>query len=205
MTYPVPQCSVRTEKLIRKSRFIAITAPAPDVAAARQLLADVSAEFQDARHICYAYIAGHPNTGPRASSDDGEPQGTAGKPIMNVLVHSGIGEIVSVVVRYFGGIKLGAGGLARAYGGAVADTIKTLPTVTPVSCQAILIEAPYASENDIRHLLARHRASDIVVTYQSGLCLRCELPTASTDQLRTDLDALGRGKFRIASEDDQTE
>ncbi len=198
MSYPVPKDTVRYETVIRKSRFIAITGPACDAATVRRFIDNVSAEFNDARHICYAYITGSPDAGTRACGDDGEPQGTAGKPMLNVLQHSGVGDIVAVVVRYFGGIKLGAGGLARAYGGSVAQTIKLLPTAIPVATSEILILAPFALENNIRHLLNQHRAEKLEVNYGSDLEITANIPVDELASLRPALAALGRGQIEMS-------
>jgi len=106
--YHIPAGAVRVEEEIKRSRFITSLAPAPTVEAARALIAAVSAEFADANHNCWAYVVGPPgSTGQIGMSDDGEPHGTAGRPMLNVLLHSGIGDIVAVVTRYFGGTLLG--------------------------------------------------------------------------------------------------
>jgi len=198
LSYPVPKDTVRYETVIRKSRFIAITGPASDAATVRRFIDNVSAEFSDARHICYACITGSPDAGTRTCSDDGEPQGTAGKPMLNVLQHSGIGDIVTVVVRYFGGIRLGAGGLARAYGGSVAQTIKLLPTATPVATSEIIILAPFALESNVRHLLNQHRAEKIEVSYGTGLEITGRVPTDELATLNPALAALGRGEIKMS-------
>lgn len=201
LSYPVPTDSVRYDTVIRKSRFIAITGPASDIEAVRAFVRNVSVEFDDARHICYAHITGSPDAGVRASSDDGEPQGTAGKPILNVLQHSGIGDIVAVVVRYFGGVKLGAGGLARAYGGSVAQTIKLLPVTTPIASTEISITAPFALENDVRHLLNQYRAVQTDSSYANAWQIHCRIATSDIDALSTTLATLGRGKIKLTVPD----
>lgn len=201
MSYPVPLDTVRYEIVIRKSRFIAITGPASDADAARTFIANVSAEFDDARHICYACIIGSPQSGSRASNDDGEPHGSAGKPMLNVLQHSGVGDIIAVVVRYFGGVKLGTGGLARAYGGSVAETMKILPVHTPVATCPVQIGAPFALERDIRHALGQHHAGQIQIDYHTGLSIRCHVASTDIDQLRAKLEGLGRGQIVLSMVD----
>ncbi len=190
---------MRFETVIRKSRFIAITGPAADTQAVRAFVRNVSAEFNDARHICYAHITGSPDAGTRASSDDGEPHGMAGKPMLNVLQHSGIGDIIAVVARYFGGVKLGAGGLSRAYGGSVAQTIKLLPVATPVTSGEISICAPFALENDVRHLLNQYQATQIEASYANSWQITCRIAIGEIDSLQTALATLGRGKIKLTT------
>lgn len=128
-SYSIPAASVQHELVINRSRFIADLQWAVNIDAAKLHLQQLKQAFPDARHHCYAFIAGAPsNSQCLGFSDDGEPSGTAGRPMLNVLQGSGIGEISAVVVRYFGGIKLGTGGLQRAYGGAVRDALVQLAT-----------------------------------------------------------------------------
>ncbi|MGH7443771.1 MAG: IMPACT family protein, partial [Longimicrobiales bacterium] len=127
--YPVPDGRHRAEQSIERSRFIATIAHTPTADAARALIDAVRAEFPDATHNCWAFVAGPPGTTTHIGlSDAGEPHGTAGRPMLDVLLHSGVGEVGAVVTRYFGGVKLGKGGLVRAYGGAVQHTLASLPT-----------------------------------------------------------------------------
>ncbi|CAG0912002.1 unnamed protein product, partial [Cyprideis torosa] len=108
----VPASRVEHELVVNKSRFIAWIAPASDREQAMALLDEARLAYPDARHHCWAYVLGNPsNAASAAANDDGEPAGTAGKPILNVIQHKAIGNIMVVVIRYFGGIKLGAGGL----------------------------------------------------------------------------------------------
>lgn len=126
--YPIPARFHRVEEVIRRSRFLASAEHAPDPGAARAFVARLRAEFPDATHNCWAFAAGPPGDTARiGQSDDGEPHGTAGRPMLNALLHSGVGEIVVVVTRSFGGIKLGAGGLVRAYGDLTRLVLESLP------------------------------------------------------------------------------
>src|SRR5512136_3037013 len=132
--YPVPAGSARVEETILRSRFIASAAPAATVEEARAFVAALRAEFSDATHNCYAYVAGPPgSTAQVGMSDDGEPGGTAGRPMLAVLLGSGVGDLVAVVTRFFGGTKLGTGGLVRAYSGGVKAALAQLPLQEKVS------------------------------------------------------------------------
>ena len=112
--YPIPAGEIRVEEEIKHSRFITSLAPAQSAEAARAFIERVRAEFPDATHNCWAYAAGPPgSTLHTGMSDDGEPGGNAGRPMLTVLRNSGAGDVAAVVTRYFGGVKLGRGGLAR--------------------------------------------------------------------------------------------
>src|SRR5262245_29082875 len=131
--YRVPARPVRVEDRIEKSRFIASAARAQSSADARAFVESLRSEMPDATHHCFAFVAGPPGSSNAVgSSDDGEPSGTAGRPMLSVLMNCGVGEIVVVVTRYFGGVKLGKGGLVRAYTGAVQHALRELATVERV-------------------------------------------------------------------------
>ncbi len=154
MSYQVPQSELCDEQVIKKSRFITHITRATNKAEAKLYIQSIKQQYPDARHHCWAYIAGHPTaTTDIGFSDDGEPSGTAGKPILNVLQHRAIGEIVLVVVRYFGGIKLGAGGLVRAYSSSASLAMDKLETEILVPSKTFTISFNYNHENNIKHLL----------------------------------------------------
>lgn len=166
MGYPVPAQRHRVEQVIERSRFITTIAHAPDIESARELVAEMRREFPDANHNCWACAAGAPGeTAFVAMSDDGEPHGTAGRPMLDVLLHSGVGEVVAVVTRYFGGVKLGKGGLVRAYGGSVQQALASLPTVVRVTRARVRITAGYAAVESIRRLLAELNAEIVEEEY----------------------------------------
>ena len=132
--YPIPANRTRVEEVILRSRFITTAAPAGTSEAARAFIASIRAEFPDATHHCYAFVAGPPgSTAQIGMSDDGEPGGTAGRPMLAVLLGSGIGDIAVVVTRYYGGTKLGTGGLVRAYSGGVKAVLDALPVCEKIS------------------------------------------------------------------------
>lgn len=123
--YPVPAEVVRVEDEIARSRFITTLGAAGSREAALQFIDAIKTEFADATHNCWAYLVGPPATlGCVGVSDDGEPHGTAGRPMLGVLTHCGLGDVVAVVTRYFGGTKLGKGGLVRAYSGGVKRALE---------------------------------------------------------------------------------
>lgn len=160
--YQVPALEISIETEVKKSRFIAIAKNVMDRGEAMAFLDVVKRRYPDARHHCWAYSIGSPHSpNTAAMSDDGEPGGTAGKPIFNVLQHKNIGDIMIVVVRYFGGIKLGAGGLVRAYSAAAQSAITALPTQIKLSQLHMNILCDFQNEQLVRHWLSNH---DGVVT-----------------------------------------
>ncbi|NRA88929.1 MAG: YigZ family protein [Rhizobiales bacterium] len=152
--YFVPKAPISYETVIKKSRFIVDIAPTPDVAAAKQFIAGIKQKYPNAGHHCWAHVAGIPNgSHVFGFSDDGEPNGTAGKPMLNVLVGSGLGDICAVVTRYFGGIKLGTGGLVRAYGGCLSNAMQLVEKVDKIPELSIVGESSYAHQSIIEQIL----------------------------------------------------
>lgn len=140
------------EEIIQKSRFITLIQHTPDIDAAKSFIQQVKQSYPDARHHCWAFVAGAPaDSQVLGFSDDGEPSGTAGKPILAQLQGSGIGEITAVVVRYFGGTLLGTGGLVRAYGQGVQKALKLLTLQEKVPMQRFSLTLDYALHADIVH------------------------------------------------------
>lgn len=159
MRYPVPAAAHRVAQVIDRSRFLATVAPAPTVADAQAVLRAVREEFPDATHHCWAYVVGPPgSTGQVGMSDDGEPHGTAGRPMLTVLRHGGVGDVVAVVTRYYGGTKLGTGGLVKAYGGAVQEALATLPRRDRVDAVALTVRVGYAAIGAVQPLWTLHEA-----------------------------------------------
>lgn len=201
MSYRAPVAVARYEQIIKKSRFIAIASAVPVQHELTAFLDGVATEFPDARHICYASIIGPPETGQQIFADDGEPAGTAGKPILNVLQHSGVGDIAIAVVRYFGGIKLGAGGLVRAYSSSASGVMTDLSTSLVEQNITLRLQVDYPLENDIRHLLGEFGIKDINVSYEGRLELSCEAPLRCIETLRNRLISAARGKIQIRVSD----
>ena len=191
--YHKPAKEVRTEFEVKRSRFISIAASVEDTSACHAFIQSIRDEFPDARHHCSAFIAGAPNNSQcYGMSDDGEPSGTAGKPMFNVLTHSGLGEVVVVVVRYFGGIKLGTGGLVKAYSQATQQVLDALETVEVRPHYAVQINAAYAFESDIRHWLTQLLASNIHFEY--GQSIEITADVEAPDLLAEKLQQIGQGR-----------
>ena len=194
----VPAETVKGEVLVKKSRFIAFISYASDPTASHVFIDSIRKQYPDAGHVCWAFVAGEPGNTPHVScSDDGEPAGTAGKPILNVLQHSDVGEIVAVVVRYFGGIKLGTGGLVRAYSGAVTELMKTLPTEIKVNKICFTLQCDYSLEDAVRRALDSYSTEILALNYQEQIQMQCQCPVNKLDELTLLLNDVGRGQIVI--------
>jgi uncharacterized YigZ family protein len=183
--YLVPADTVVIEQELKKSRFIASAGRASNKAEAVSFIQAVRRTFPDASHNCWAYIAGEPNnTVEIGMSDDGEPQGTAGKPMLNVLQHKNVGEVVVMVTRYFGGVKLGAGGLVRAYSGAVQAVMEELPLAEVVAVKEALLQFPYAHESNIRRLLDSLKIEIVDTGYQEQVQMLIKVPEKQAGEFK---------------------
>ena len=170
----VPARGARTEIRVVNSRFVASAAPTFTVDEAKAFGVRIRREFADATHNVSAYLIGHGATVIAHCHDDGEPSGTAGRPALAVLRGSGLGDVAAVVTRYFGGTKLGTGGLVRAYGDAVRAVLSVLPRAVKVPTYTAVIGAPYKFFERLRLLIAAHQgrilredfAAEVTVTAQ---------------------------------------
>ena len=154
--YSVPAKTHRVETKVVNSRFIATILRVETVSEAKEALANIRVEMSDASHHCYAFRVGYGNSVVEGMSDDGEPSGTAGPPILAVLRGSNIGDTLIVVTRYFGGTKLGTGGLVRAYGAAARTGLSELEIEEKIPYRVIGIEMPYSVHDIIKHLINQH-------------------------------------------------
>jgi uncharacterized YigZ family protein len=141
--------AAHSELVIKKSRFIGCVQAVPDRAAAQAVVAQLRIEHPAATHVCWAFLAG----GQSAANDDGEPGGTAGRPMLEVLRRQDLEGVLATVVRYFGGVKLGAGGLVRAYTDAVAQALLTAAKVPLQRMLSLRCAVPYAMEGMVRREL----------------------------------------------------
>lgn len=154
MEYYIPKSEVIFEEEIKKSRFITFIRHTNGIEEAKAFLAEMRATYPDARHHCWAAVAGSPTDSQQYGfTDDGEPQGTAGKPMLNHLLGSGLGEISVVIVRYFGGIKLGPGGLVRAYGNGVQQALLEVEKIRKVLRKSYRLQCEYDQFNSLQNLL----------------------------------------------------
>lgn len=175
--FPIPAAIAQSEQVILRSRFISSLAPAPDADAARAFIAEIKELYDDASHNCWAFVAGTPgSTASVGCSDDGEPTGTAGQPMLKVLLHSGVGEIVAVVTRYFGGTKLGRGGLVRAYSGGVQAALEVLDTVRKVELVRLVLTLDYPMLDRFQRSSTRFEVQVEETEFSDRVQVRAVLP-----------------------------
>ena len=177
---------------IRKSRFLAFVEPVADRSSAQARVNELRAQHPGCAHVCWALLAG----GHSAAVDDGEPSGTAGRPILEVLRHQQLEGVLACVVRYYGGIKLGAGGLVRAYTDAVASALLQAEKVAHVSKQTLVCTLPYAHENSARQLIAELGGELLAVDHAQQVQLTVRLPESVANALQTQLRSITRGELR---------
>jgi uncharacterized YigZ family protein len=200
--YPVPALQADdphcTQLVVRKSRFLAQCAHAQGPDAARTFVDAVRRRHPDATHNCWAFVAGPPGDGSAAGySDDGEPHGTAGRPMLQVLLHGGIGEIAVVVSRWFGGTKLGTGGLARAYQDAVQTNLASLAVREKVDMLRMDAIIDYADVDGLHRLLPAHEARIVASRCLDRMTVTLEMPLPQADLFKAALAGATNGRGRI--------
>ncbi len=179
-----------SEIVIKKSRFIGCVQPMSDRASAQAAVDALWKRHPDAAHICWALLAG----GQSAAVDDGEPGGTAGRPMLDVLRHQDLEGVLATVVRYFGGVKLGAGGLVRAYTDTVAQALLGADKVVLQRMATLQCEVPYALEGLLRREIEAAGAELQQVSHASQVVLRLRLPQARADAFVQRINDLGQGR-----------
>lgn len=155
-SYLIPSETHTVEIVVVNSRFIATASYVQSAEEARAFLDSVRSQMPDASHHVYAFRIGYGNSVIEGMSDDGEPSGTAGPPVLSVLRGTEIGDVIVVVTRYFGGTKLGTGGLVRAYGDAARTVLNELPTELKIEKQLVMLAAPYTYFEQIKRIVAQH-------------------------------------------------
>lgn len=194
--------TVEAEIKVKKSRFIALVHPAADQDQARQLLEETGRRFHDARHICYAFKLGTGTESFLKKSDDGEPSGTGGDPILAAIEKRDLTDTLVMVVRYFGGIKLGTGGLARAYGQAADEGLNKTKVRTVRLGRRFRMVYPYAQEKSIGRLVDRHRGRIEAQVYEMEITCRIWLPHSTWRAFAADLTEATAGSVRLHDEVD---
>jgi uncharacterized YigZ family protein len=187
--------AVQAETEIRKSRFIGFAIPVTDRDAAMKELQNIRAQHHAATHVCWALMAG----GQSGMSDDGEPSGTAGRPILEVLRHHDLDGVLGAVVRYYGGIKLGAGGLVRAYTDSIAAALKHAQRIERVSHVELTMEIDYADEARVRRWLEHEDYMLVDSSHGTVVKLVIRLPSAELDLASDALRNLTHGRARLSA------
>lgn len=194
----IPAAPVSVVEEIKKSRFITLLAHTDGVDAAKAFVESVRREHPAARHHCVAWVAGAPNDSQQLGfSDDGEPAGTAGKPMLAQLMGSGVGEITAVVVRYYGGILLGTGGLVKAYGGGVHQALSQLTTQRKTPLTSYILQCEYNQLAGIEILLGQFSGKIISSDYQASVELQVALPYTELAEFSAKLADFSRGALQL--------
>jgi uncharacterized YigZ family protein len=192
-TYTLP-AALEAELEIRKSRFIAYAIPVADRDAAMVELRRLRETHPAATHVCWALLAG----GQSGMSDDGEPSGTAGRPILEVLRHHDLDGVLAAVVRYYGGVKLGAGGLVRAYTDAIASALQDAPRVERIAFAQLTVEIGYPDEARVRRWIEQQHYALENSAYAMNVRLVMRMPANALDSARDALRDLTQGRALFA-------
>lgn len=196
--YRVPSAPATHEVIIKNSRFIASARHADSAAQHQQHIRECQQQWPGASHYCTAALYAAPNDSQSyAMSDDGEPSGTAGRPMFHVLQSSGIGEISVVVTRYFGGVKLGTGGLQRAYSQAVSEVLKVLRCHEKVLRKAAQINYDYADQSVVSHMLQQYDAEITAQQFTAHVEATLAIVADTALELQSDIKNATQGRVVI--------
>ncbi|OUS24153.1 YigZ family protein [Thalassotalea sp. 42_200_T64] len=181
--YTIPVSDIEVETVVNRSRFICSIKHCDDKLATKVFIEQIRQRYPDASHHCYAFISSRPEDSQTYGfSDDGEPSGTAGRPMLSVLQGNAIGEICAVVSRYFGGVKLGTGGLQRAYGNSVRQAVIELNTVEKIPTEQINLTCDYQQVKDIEHTLMGYEGIITQQDYGIEVMITASLPIPRIDE-----------------------
>lgn len=190
------------ETIVSRSRFICYLFPCSSPEQAKQQLKSIQILHPQASHHCYAFVSGKPDDSQKYGfSDDGEPSGTAGKPMLLALQGSNIGQICAIVVRYFGGTKLGTGGLQRAYGGSVRQALTLLPTSIQIPMVRKTLTCQYPQVNDVLYFIEQAGGEIIEQNYAEQVNLVIALPISEQQQVQQQIKTLSSGQLTLKNID----
>ena len=180
-SYRIPASNCDAEIEVKRSQFLGFAAHTPGLQAAKAFIRSLKDRFPDARHHCYGFMAGAPwDSNQYGFSDDNEPSGTAGMPIFSHLKHNNIGEITIVIVRYFGGTKLGTGGLARAYSEAAKATLEALELSDFIEMENMQFVCEFSQEAQIRKTISDVGGEVMNCQYAQAVTIFAKIPRGKT-------------------------
>ena len=191
-SYRIPTSSGASEYVEKRSRFLGLVQPVSSEDEAREIIAACKKQYHDARHNCWCYLL---RDGTERYSDDGEPQGTAGQPMLNVFQRENVENVVCIVTRYFGGILLGAGGLTRAYAKAAKDALDKAGKARMQPFSVLLLECPYPMFERIKLLIEGHEGRIESSDYGAAVTLTFLLPVQKTADFSAALTELSGGQM----------
>ncbi|MDE2796220.1 MAG: YigZ family protein [Gemmatimonadota bacterium] len=199
--YRVPAAVAEVEDVVRRSRFVTRAGRAASRVEAVRFVRETRQRFPGATHYCWAYNAGQPgSTAQVGMSDAGEPHGTAGRPMLHTLLHSGVGEVVVVCARYYGGVKLGTGGLARAYAAGVKHVLQVCPTVEKVERRAVVVTVAYDAVRRVDRVLEDFGATVNERTFGADVHYRILVPSHHLEDLAPAIAEVTGGRGRVAAD-----
>ena len=193
--YYRPSGIYRTEISVQNSRFITTINRATTADEARIFIQSIRDEMSDASHHVYAFRAGYGNTVTEGMSDDGEPSGTSGPPTLAVVRGSNLGDIVLVTTRYFGGTKLGTGGLVRAYSDSAKTALETLPTELKAPKTQSGVEVPYSLYEQVKNLIEAHRGTINDEVFAGDVTIIYTLFNEDVERFEAELTELSSGQI----------
>ncbi len=197
--YPIPASSFRCEIEIERSRFITTVEPIACSEAAEHFIARIRSEFPDANHNCWAYLVGPPGSSDRSGmSDDGEPHGCAGKPMLTTLLHGGVGDTAVVVTRYFGGTKLGKGGMVKAYTRAVQEALQQMPRAERIDWRRLSITLAYPLLSSIERQFASFEVEILDQHYTERVRIDVRLPREHLEAFLKQVTDVSGGQAEVA-------
>lgn len=196
-SYLIPSASLMVEEEIKHSRFISFLFHCSSEKELKCALTNIKGEYPGANHYCYAFVASDPsNTVAMGSSDDGEPAGSAGRPMLATLQGANIGELGAIVVRYFGGTKLGVGGLVRAYSSGIKQGLTQLETEIKLLRYPAKLMCDYHQLKDVEHFLARCEAIITDKEFTDKVILHFMIPKNQQCQLSQELATMSQGSLK---------
>ena len=193
--YLIPLTEIRREHVVVNSRFIATLAPVFSAEEARAFIARIKKEFTDATHNVPAYIIGGGNTVMEFCSDDGEPSGTSGRPALAVLRGSELGDVAVVITRYFGGTKLGTGGLVKAYTESTQLVVNGVKRGRRVPVQVVMVAIPYNLLERVRFVVGKNSGEVLGEDFTEDVTMTLQFPDESFDGFQSELQELSAGKL----------
>lgn len=191
--YPIPKSLTRHEIKVSNSRFITTVANTEDTDAVKNLLNNIRTEMSSANHHVYAFRLGFGNSVIEGMSDDGEPSGTSGPPTLQVLRGSGLGDVTVVTSRFFGGTKLGTGGLVRAYTEAAKQALKITPVVEKVARTSLSIDLPYSLYEPFQRIIHHYDVIMLRETFAVHVQIELAIRSSQVSSIYDEINALGAG------------
>jgi uncharacterized YigZ family protein len=193
----IPARRIKTEYTAKNSRFIINVAPAFTVAQAQDFVRHITEKYPDASHHVPIFLIGHGSATVAHSSDNGEPSGTAGRPALAVLKGSGLGDVVVVITRYFGGTKLGTGGLVRAYSECMRQALQELPRAKKVATTTLMFIIPYSLFDKAQIIIKSHNGKCIEENFAADVTLSVRVPNTLIEPFKTRMIELTQGNIEF--------